>query len=191
MTTKKDSKTSVIDSSIKETAPIKPSKKPKKPPDPNYLIKYKDYLSSYKTIKLPLKSITKNEAVLNIIDDAVKNVNKIVTHTYYFLKMYCLHIFDTTTNIPTIDEDLITNIMKLFCKKDSRGAKKENTADLLTNKLTMFKNKYYNNISEEHNTLIYTSFDNVILYEAESMITCISNHIMNNFEAIIFKTIYH
>ena len=72
----------------------------------------KKSLTSYSTVKTSLKSIVKHDYIVNIINESVINVNKIIIHTYNFLKLYCLHQYKTTSSFPTINSKLINTIMK-------------------------------------------------------------------------------
>ena len=64
-------------------------KKKKKPPNKNNKIKkYENSLSYYKTIKTSLKSIIKHNTTNIKLNDTVCNVNKIVIHTFQFIKLY-------------------------------------------------------------------------------------------------------
>lgn len=56
--------------------------------------KYENQLSAMKCFKTSLKRIVKNESTIIIIEDAVQRTNKIVIHTYQFLKMYCSYQFN-------------------------------------------------------------------------------------------------
>jgi hypothetical protein len=67
---------------------------PKKPQSDayiNYVEKYEKYLTSFKTFKTSLKKIVKHNISMLKINEAVNNINKIIIHTYQFLKLYCLY----------------------------------------------------------------------------------------------------
>ena len=76
--------------------------KPKKPPDPAN-DRYRRYLTSYKCVKTSLKSITRNDRTIREIESIVTTMNRIVIHTYQFLKLYCLHSFNEYDYLPDID----------------------------------------------------------------------------------------
>ena len=61
----------------------------KKPPD-KAVKKYEASLKQYKSVKVPLKSIIKNDQVLQTIESTVIRMNKIIIHSYQFLKLYCI-----------------------------------------------------------------------------------------------------
>ena len=69
-------------------------KKKKKKKEITGSIDYFDYMQS---IKDPLKNIIRNDSnkqFQTIIDDLINRTNKIVCHSYQFLKLYVLHSAD-------------------------------------------------------------------------------------------------
>ena len=52
---------------------------------------YKTYMTSYKTVKTSLSKIVKNNKIHEDINNVVKRVNIVTTHTYNFFKLYCLY----------------------------------------------------------------------------------------------------
>lgn len=145
--------------------------------------KYEKYKTSYKTVQTSLKSITKDQETINQIDKNVQIINKIVIHTYSFLKMYCIKQYIETNALPDIDKSFINLIMKTICSKDSRGKKKGDDKQQLMNKLNdFFINTYKPLMNNE--ILNYTHLNTVLDYESESIVTCIKNHISERFEAI-------
>ena len=157
----------------------------KKPPDKQkidaHLTRYNNFITSYTTVKTSLKSVVKNDSVIKIINKHVVMVNKIVTHTYQFLKLYCIHTFDTTNQLPTIDRLLIYSIMKILCKEDPRGRKPDEETDNLKVVLKQFYDNHYKKLLYKEEILTYTHLSNVLEYEAVNMVTVISNHIQNHF----------
>ena len=58
-----------------------------------------DYM---KVNKDSLKNIIKDNNIINILHDAIFRVNKIIFHTYNFLKLYILYLYDNNLSIPLI-----------------------------------------------------------------------------------------
>jgi hypothetical protein len=145
--------------------------------------KYEKYKTSYKTVQTSLKSIIKNAESYNLINENVLMMNKIVIHTYSFLKMYCIKQYTETNTLPNIDKLFINLIMKTICSSDSRGKKKGDEKQQLMNILNdFFINTYKPLMNNE--TINYTHLNTVLDYESESMITCIINHISERFQSI-------
>jgi len=65
-------------------------KKPKKKAKPKDTDNNFDYM---KTNKDNIKNIIRDTQVLPIINNLVNTVNKIVIHTYQFLKLYCIYLY--------------------------------------------------------------------------------------------------
>ena len=142
---------------------------------------YENFSTTYKTVKTSLKSIVKDKSTIITINNAVKQVNKIVIHTYNFLKLYCLHTLSTTNKLPTITEELINNISKIMCKEDPRGSKPSEDTQKIKDTLKTFYNNHYKQLIYKEEDLSYTGLNTVLDYEKINMITVIQNHIMNHF----------
>lgn len=152
-------------------------------PQTDKISKYKNFLTSYKTIKAPLKSIIKHDITLNIINEIVLNINKINIHTYHFNKLYCLDTFNKTGHLPEINSTLINMIMKVLCEKKpvKKGSPLSDENQMLNNKLTKFYDDVYSKLITDDETLTYTHLNTVIDYEKVTIMTGIENHIQNNF----------
>ena len=164
-------------------------KKPKSDKHKLYEEKYKKQLTSYKTVKTSLKSIIRKKTSLQPITDAVINVNKIIIHTYQFLKLYCLKQYEKNKTIPEITEQLINLIMKVLASKDNRGKKPSKQTQKLMNTLTKFYNTEYKPLLYDSLDLCYTHLNTVLDYEKVTIITGINNHISEHFEAFINRYI--
>ena len=53
-------------------------------------------------------------------------MNKIIIHTYNFLKLFVLDHYRSKKQLPVIDQFLIVMIIKTICKADGRGVGVEN-----------------------------------------------------------------
>ena len=54
--------------------------------------------SQYKTFKIPLKSIIKSKDLLSKIEEIVFKLNKLIIHSYQFIRLYILKCYNS--NIP-------------------------------------------------------------------------------------------
>uniref|UniRef100_A0A6C0CAZ4 Cas12f1-like TNB domain-containing protein n=1 Tax=viral metagenome TaxID=1070528 RepID=A0A6C0CAZ4_9ZZZZ len=99
----------------------------------------------------PDKSIIRTEyqkyhrdEILEVINDVVIRTNKIVFHTYNFLKLYILHLHDQDLKFPIIDRDFVYMIMTvLTTREEKRGAKPSKDKLAMLSDLTTFYNKFY------------------------------------------------
>jgi hypothetical protein len=148
----------------------------------SYIDKYKKYLTSYKTKKTSLNSIIKYPHLIKHINDVVHRVNKIIIHTYQFLKLYILHYLTRRNVLATIDHDLVKTIIKVLCSKDPKGAPPSQAIVDLTEHLTKFYNKYYKpTMVGKDNDLRITYIGNILEYQVEAIITNYENHIRMHF----------
>ena len=147
-----------------------------------YEEKYKKYITSYKTIKTSLKSIIKDEYNITKIENAVFRMHSITTHTYQFLKLYCLHQLENNGTLPEINEKLINSIMKILCIKSNKGSKPSNDTVLLKTKLTKFYNDHYKELLPNELNISYTNLNTVFDYEKVGIFTCIKTHISEHFQ---------
>ena len=75
----------------------------KKPPDPFKRSKKQPY----KTLKIPLKTILQDNESLPIINQIVFDMNDLVIHTYQFIRLYLLHLFENKKEFPDLNETFI------------------------------------------------------------------------------------
>jgi len=154
-------------------------KKPKKKPKPkNEEINF-DYM---KTNKDNMKNVIKDNTILPIINDLVNRVNKIVIHTYQFLKFYCINKYQNGEILPTIDKNFICNIFQVITtrKCGSGGYTKDNMPDQLK-ELTKFYEEHYSKTLITTDILYYDKLSYILPYEAIDMITNINNNIQEHF----------
>jgi hypothetical protein len=56
-----------------------------------------------KTVKNNINNVIKDKSILPIINDLVIRTNKIVIHSYQFLKLYLLHLYENNKPFPIIN----------------------------------------------------------------------------------------
>ena len=66
---------------------------------PDKFEKYQKFLTSYKTTKTSINSIIKDQSTLETINDIVQRMNRIVQHTYHFLKLFLITINQETLDL--------------------------------------------------------------------------------------------
>lgn len=151
-----------------------------------------------KTNKDRLSNITRYPSMLSIINEKVFLVNKIVIHTYQFLKLYFTHLYKEQKDFPEIDRTFIRYIFKvLTTKTNNRGAKSKNKN--LLNELedfyeTTYKHTLPLNQNGEIETLFSTKLVSILQYEEIDILTNIKNNIsehlidhFNHYINIIFE----
>jgi len=185
---KKDIHSLDFDKSIKKTKPT--NKQIENPPQikssgVSSYDKYKSYNTAFKSVKTSLKHIIKDPARIKEFNDIVFNVNRIVIHTYNFLKLYVLHYFDRHNTIPVIDNNFMFLIMKTVSIKDNKkGTPSEANKPIIKN-LQTFHNEHYKPLMKEEKPLIYSNINQILKYEAEKILTGYENHFQEHFEDIV------
>ena len=131
----------------------------------------------FKSIKTSLKSILKHP-VINTpkINDAVIKANKIVIHTLQFLKLYCLHQYDTIQSLPVINKELVKSTMKILCNEKSQGKPPKPEIKALKEQLKTFYTEHYLPTTQ-HDPLDYTHINTVLDYLTEDILTMYENNI--------------
>jgi len=139
----------------------KPKVKEKKKDD--NIIKF-DYM---KTNKDNIMNVINYPTHINIINDIVVKVNKIIIHTCQFLKLYLIHLYDNKKDFPKINEDFIGYIfMVLTIRKCGSGGYTDNNMPEQLKQLTKFYNEYYKPLTVNDEVIYYDKLNYVLAYEA-------------------------
>lgn len=141
-------------------------------------IKDEENFDFMKTNKDNLKNVLKKTDILPIINDLVERVNKIVIHTYQFLKLYLINLYNNNKQFPLIDKDFLCDIFKVITvrKCGSGGYTNDNMPDQLRT-LTDFYKNHYSKLIVQNEILYYDKLPYILAYEAIDMITNINNNI--------------
>jgi len=146
-----------------------------------------DYM---KTNKDNMKNIIKDTKIIPIINDLVNRTNKIVIHSYQFLKLYCAYLYKNGKSFPVINKNFICDIFKvLTIRKDNRGNyAKDNMPEQLV-KLSKFYEKHYNSTRFKGDVICYDKLSYILAYEAIDMETNINVNIQEHFISHLNKYI--
>lgn len=129
------------------------------------------------TKKTSLKSIIKDQHYLyvkHIIEDIADKVNKLTIHAYFFLKLWILHLFKETNEIPIIKTETITIIFKILTIRDNRGIRPKESN--LHKNLQKFYDEEYHQFHQGEKIKI-KGISQILEYVAKDMITNIKNNI--------------
>jgi hypothetical protein len=152
--------------------------------------KKKKEFNTYTCKKCRLDAIIKNKIDMNFNDiliDAINRTNYIVYHTYNFLKIVLINLFNKNEFIK-VDKDLIMLIMMniISIKTNKAGNKISEDKQKLVDKLMNTYNDYKKNINI--NEIVHNDYLNQILhYEAVDMITNIENNIKMHYLQHLYK----
>ena len=144
----------------------------------NNIIKF-DYM---KTNKDNIMNIINYPAHINIINDIVVNVNKIVIHTYQFLKLYLIYLYDNKKEFPIINEDFIGYIfMVLTIRKCGSGGYTDITMPKQLKELTKFYKEQYKPLTINDEVIYYDKLNYILAYEAIDILKNINVNISEHF----------
>ena len=158
--------------------------KVKKKKDDNLNI---DYM---KTTKDNIKNVIRNENILVDINDLVIKTNKIVIHSYQFLKLYLLDLYKNNKSFPLIDKEFICDIFKVVTiRKCNTGGYTEENMPEQQKSLQDFYNKNYKETTTKDDVLYYDKMSYILAYEAIDMETNINVNIQEHFLQHLYKFI--
>jgi hypothetical protein len=136
-----------------------------------------DYM---KTVKDNLDNVLADQNLKPQINGIVNRVNKIVIHTYQYIKLYCLHLLENNKPLPEITKDFISDVFKVITiRTDNRGNSTKNAEHM--KKLKDFYSEFYSNTITNSEELIYDKLSYILPYEAIDMVTNINVNIQEHF----------
>jgi len=119
---------------------------------------------------------------LTIINDLVNRTNKIVIHSYQFIKLYFTYLYHHNITFPLIDKVFICNVFKVITiRKCGTGGYTEKNMPEQLKKLNLFYEEHYVNTLSNDELLYYDKLSYILAYEAIDMTTNINNNIQEHF----------
>ena len=158
------------------------SSKNPKPPDPFE----RSGRQSYQTLKIPLKTILRDNEALPVLTQLVFDMNDLVIHTYQFIRLYLLHLLEKGENFPEINDTFILYCMKTLGERDNRGKQATNTA-LLSALETFYNTQYQPLVNHEKISLKNKTY--ILPYLATHIHTAFSNNITERFTSHFLRFI--
>lgn len=137
---------------------------------------YHTYYNSimYKTLKIPFKHIIKDDQIVPVFEDMIIRTNKIIKHTYYYIKLYTLYCFDNNIIMEKFTKENIRYIYSLVSTIKTKLEIKNVDVNMKKFYDNVFSKININKVSRDGLTV-------VLAYEADIIVTCIENNIKNNF----------
>src|SRR5574343_117223 len=80
-------------------------------------------LNSYKTIKTTLNSVLRDFEIKPQIENLVLEINDLTIHTYQFIRLYILYLYNQEVEFPTFNETFVLYCIKTLGTRDNRGVK--------------------------------------------------------------------
>jgi hypothetical protein len=112
--------------------------------------------------------------------DAIDRTNKIVFHTYQFLKLYILHLYEKEKLLPRINVQLIRIIMNVLTIKTENRGSKSNKNNLTRNIDTFFKT-HYKPLMVKEDFIDRNKLRSILNYEERTMIACVETNLKEHF----------
>ena len=137
----------------------------------------------YKSYKIPLHYIIKNNQKQLILLDAVKRTNELIIHVYQFIRLYILHKYFNNQELPLITEEFLKMVFKVL-SIPSAGPKPKNT--LVIDELELFYTNYYSSLCS-NKRFDASNLSSIISYSCTDIKTNIENNIKLNFEKYLNK----
>ena len=135
-----------------------------------------------KTVKDNIKNIIKDESTTSIINDLAIKTNKIVIHSYQFIKIYCIDLYKNNKPFPKIDKEFICDVFKVITiRKCGSGGYTDEKMPQQLKDLTLFYKDHYKSTCDEKEILYYDKMSYILAYEAIDMITNVENNIREHF----------
>lgn len=141
-------------------------------------------MTSYKSVKVSLKSIARNQSSIEIFDKIVCRANRLIIITYQFLKAYALYRFHNDNYVPIYDKQFIVLVMKTIGYTDNNTKEFGSKSQMIINDLRSFKDKIFDPLVSDYD-LPYDHLTQMIEYEAGIIETCIRNHIQEHFSDMV------
>ena len=134
--------------------------------------------------------LTTGMSILDVLQDAVFRTNKIVIHTYNFLKLYILYLYDHGKPLPTIDTHFIKTVMKIVSVRQHNAGRlpNEDTMNLIGT-LTRFYNKCYKITLDENDIVNDDKLSQILAYEAIGIVTAINTNIKEHYIDHVYRFI--
>ena len=146
--------------------------------------KVKDFISfkkdpdPYRTIKTTLKSVIKNPDLIPKVEKLVTEINDLAIHSYQFIRLYLLKLYNDNQPLPTINETFVKYCIKTLGIKDTRGAKSQQQ-DLLKMLNDFYESEYKPLLN--HQKTILTNKSQIVAYLSIQIFTCLEVNIKEHF----------
>lgn len=135
--------------------------------------------SEYKTIKIPLKTILLNNLEIQPqINNLVFEMNDLVIHTYQFIRLYILNLYNKNQQLPTMDVKFISYCLKTLGSRSNSGAKFKDST--LFDELNLFYQTEYQTLLNHSKTNLIRK-KQILAYIATKIHTAYQNNIKEHF----------
>lgn len=139
-----------------------------------------DIAKKYKTFNIPLKRVIKDVDEIEVkIMDAVRRTNKIVIHTYQFIRLWILEKYHQNIELPKITENTFKLAFRALCLHPKGNSPKGDNLKLYE-EFVKFNNETYSKLEYE-DKIDTVNLSQVLGYMAIDMKTNYENNIRMHF----------
>jgi hypothetical protein len=131
----------------------------------------------YKSFKLPLKGILKQQNLLPKLEEIVRRMNDLVTQAYQFIRLYYIWCFDNNREIVINNEFILYSIKVLGISNERKPSKNL----ILLNDLNWFYENHFKSIYN-HQKIDLKNCSHFISNISVQIETMISNNVKERFE---------
>jgi len=143
--------------------------------------------SSHRTIKCSLKSIVRDERIIEQIEALVLQCNAIVIETYQFIRLFCLTKYAMELALPQLDEKFILYCLKAMGTRGNRGRKPKDTS--MQEELDEFYNLEFKRLLAHEDKFDLCNYSFLLPYLAMQMHTAINNNLKEHFVTRLLRFI--
>ncbi len=141
----------------------------------------------YQCIKTSLKSVVRDDIVIEKLQDAATRANSIMIHTLQLLKLYLLHCHDMGEPLPLLDRQFVTSVMKVLCEEPTSGRPPSVETKRIKEMLKAFYSEHYEpHMKIQHSVLDFSKLNyrhlkTVLDYLSTDVITMYETNIKQHF----------
>ena len=140
-----------------------------------------------RTVKCGLKSIVRDEALVQESDEVVLQCNAIVTEGYQLIRLYCLTQYAKGFELPRLDETFFRYALKTLLTGDNRGRKAKNQS--LKAELEAFYVEHLKPLLAHEQKYNLRNYSQVLHYLAKEMHTSVQTNIVEHYEKRLLRFI--
>ena len=134
----------------------------------------------YKTIKIPLTKIIRDDRILKKINDTVIKTNKLVIHVYQFLRLWAIKKISENNFDFKIKKEFIKMAFKALIDENNKGPKAKGKNSTMLEDFNEFFKDVYSKLGYDQKMNI-KNISGIIGYMCTDILTNIENNIRLNF----------
>jgi len=101
---------------------------------------------SYKTVKISLKTIARNDMVIEKLTEVAVMANKMMIHTLQLMKLYFLDYHSKSKPFPKVTRSLVTGFMKTVCRAPKIGSYPRASTKQMKDEINEFYQLHYRHL---------------------------------------------